>query len=260
MTKAKIEITDELLVAYVDDQLDEAQREIVSATLEHDPHLCRRAEEMQLARDLLREAFTLQPAATVPVRILEAEKRLAAACTQHRPRARRVIRVNPKYGFAAALVLCAAGTATYLAWQKGSEPARALATAVGRIDPGNPLHKLLESTPSAQVVNVTEEEAALRAILTFRATDGRICREFEIIARSGAATGIACREGGHWRAEVLLSSAAAPPSSEYYTPASGAEDAGIAAVADRLMHGDPLGAGEEAQVLNGWRTRAPEMP
>jgi hypothetical protein len=260
VTEAKIEITDELLVAYVDDQLDDAQRAMVSATLDRDPPLCRRAEEMRLARDLLREAFPLQPAATVPVRILEAEKRLAAACAQHLPRARRAVRVNLKYVVAAAVVLCAVGAATYLAWRAGGERAGALATAVGPIDPGNPLHGLLESTPSAQIVNVTEHDAALRAILTFRAKDGRICREFEIVARSGASTGVACRGDGHWRTEVLLSTAAAPPSSQYYTPAAGSEDAGIDAVVDRLIQGDPLSVEEEAQVLNSARIRAPEIP
>ena len=80
-------------------------------------------------------------------------------------------------------------------------------TALTRIGPDTPLHGVLESTPSAEVIKVPAEDAAMRAVLTFRAKDGRFCREFEILASSGGSTGIACREDGHWRAEVMLSAA-----------------------------------------------------
>ena len=57
MADAKLDITDELLVAYVDDELDEAQRAMVRSVLEINPALCRRADEMRLARDLCAKPF-----------------------------------------------------------------------------------------------------------------------------------------------------------------------------------------------------------
>jgi len=248
VVEAKLDITDELLVAYVDDELDAAQRAMVNATLERDAVLRCRGEEMRLSRDLLREAFPLQSPETVPVRLEAAAERLAAVCTRQPRRARHDFSLRPKYAVAAALVVCAVAGAAYVAWQP-VKPTPQRVTAVAQIDLGNPLHTLLESTPSAQVVEVPEEGAALRAVLTFRANDGRFCREFEIFASARASTGIACREKGQWRTEVQSSASATLASSNYYTPAAGSDDPAIAAVVDKLMQGEPLDVEEEAQVL-----------
>jgi hypothetical protein len=256
VAEAKLDITDELLVAYVDDELDAAQRDMVSSVLDSNPALLRRAAEMRLARDLLREAFPLRPDANVPAPIDAAASRLAEACARRAWRSPLTFRFRyrRKYAVAAAVVLCVTAAASYLVWRTGSEPARLPVTAMMRIGSDTALHGVLESARSAEVVNVPAEDAVLRAVLTFRAKDGRFCREFEILAGSGGSTGIACRDNGEWRAEVLLSAAAAPPNSTYYTPAAEPDEPAIAEVVERLRQGDPLGAEEEARVLaSGWR-------
>jgi hypothetical protein len=156
-------------------------------------------------------------------------------------------------------VLCVAASAGYVAWRSESGATSRQVTALLQIAPGTSLHGVLESTPSAEVVNVPAEDAAMRAVLTFQAKDGRFCREFEVLASSGGSTGIACREDGNWRAEVLLSASAGPPNSNYYTPAAASDEAAVAEVVERLMDGDPLSAQQEARVLaSGWR--APRTP
>jgi hypothetical protein len=254
---AKLEITDELLVAYVDDELDAAQRTMVRSVLDNDPGLCRRADDMRLARDLLREAFPLKPGASVPPSIDAAANRLAEACA-HRfsgPPQAVPFRNWRKYAIAAGVVLCVTVGASYLAWRAASAPTRQPVTSVMRVDPNTALHGVLESTPSAEVVNVPAEDAAVRAVLTFRSKDGRFCREFEILAGSGGSTGIACRDHGEWRAEVLVSTAAASSDGTSYTPAGQSDERAVAEVAERLIRGDPLSAQEEARVLaGGWRT------
>jgi hypothetical protein len=253
---AKLDITDELLVAYVDDELDTAQRAMVRSVLDNNPALCRRADEMRLARDLLREAFPLRPDASIPVSIDAAANRLAEACARQssRPRLAFLFQNRRKYAVAAGVVLCVAVAASYLARRVGSEPSRRPVTALTLIAPDTPLHGVLESSPSAEVINVPAEDAAMRAVLTFRTKDGRFCREFEILAGSGGSTGIACREHGEWRAEVLLSAAAAPSNSNYYTPAGQSDEPAVAEVVERLIQGDPLGTEEEARVLaSGWQ-------
>lgn len=257
MGEAKLDITDELLVAYVDDELDEAQRAMVQSVLDTSPALCRRAEEMRLSRDLLREAFPLQPKASVPPSLDAAATRLAEACAApSTPRAPSVpVQKSRKYAIAAAILLSVTAAAVYLAWRTGGWRAREPVTALMQIGPGTALNGVLESSPSAQVINVPAEGAAVRAVLTFRAKDGRYCREFEILAGSGGSTGIACRDEGEWRAEVLLSAAAAPTDSSYYAPAGGSDEPAVAEVAEHLMQGDPLNAQEEARLLaSGWRT------
>lgn len=257
MTGANLDITDELLVAYVDDELDEAQRAMVRSILETNPTLGRRADEMRLSRDLLREGFPLRSDAPVPAAIDAAASRLAEACAgpvSHRARASR-FQNGRKYAFAAALVLSVTAAAGYLVWRSGHGSAREPVAALLQIGPGTTLNEVLESAPSAEVTSVPAEGAAVRAVLTFQSKDGRFCREFEILAPAGGSTGIACRDDGVWRAEVLLSAEAAPVDSNFYTPAGGSDEPAVAEVAERLMQGDPLGAQEEAQLLaSGWRT------
>lgn len=255
MADASLDITDELLVAYVDDELDEAQRAMVRSVLDTNPALCRRADDMRLARDLLREGFPLHSEKSIPAPIEAAANRLADACVRRSSRRTSANSLQSwrKYAVAAGVV-CVTVSTSYLAWRIGSERTPQPVTALMRIDPETPLYRVLEYTPSAAVTNVPAENSAVRAVLTFRAKDGRFCREFEILARSGGSTGIACRERGEWRAEVLLSAAAAPPNSNYYTPAGSADEPAVAEVAERLIQGDPLGAQEEASLLtSGWR-------
>jgi hypothetical protein len=261
VVQAKLEITDELLVAYVDDELDADQRAMVGSVLATDPALCDRAEEMRLSRDLLREAFPLHPDAGIPTPIEQAANRLAGACARRtfRQRIPFLFQSWRKYAMVAGIVLCVAAPAGYLAWRGGSEANGRPVTALMQIGPDTPLHGVLESTPSGDVVDVPAEGAAIRAVLTFRAKDGRFCREFEILASSGGSTGIACRDQGEWRAEVILSAAAAPTNSNYYTPAGQSEDAAVAEVVRHLIEGDPLSAQQEAHVLAS-RWRAPDTP
>ena len=187
MADAKLDITDELLVAYVDDELDAAQRAMVRSVLDTSPALGRRAEELLLARDLLREGFPLRPDAITPPSIDAAANRLAEACARRSapPAAAPVFRNRWKYALAAGVVLCVTAASSYLAWRVGKEPTREPATALMGIGPDTPLHGVLESAPSAEVINVPAEDAAVRAVLTFRTKDGRFCREFEILAGFG---------------------------------------------------------------------------
>jgi hypothetical protein len=261
MAEAKLEITDELLVAYVDDELDASQRVMVSSLLTDNPALARRAEEMRLARDLLREAFPLNPDASIPPAIDVAANRLAEAHARRGSRRRATYRFKDwrKYSMVAGIVLCVAAPASYLAWRAGGESTGSSVIASMRIGPTTALHRVLESTPSANVINVPAEDAAMRAVLTFRAKDGRFCREFEVIASSGGSKGVACRDQGEWRAEVLVSAAVAPTSSTSYAPAGESDDAAIAEAVGRLIEGDPLSSQQEARVLgSGWR--APYTP
>lgn len=258
VAETNIDLTDELLVAYVDDELEPAEREMVSSVLASNQTLSHRAEEMRLARDLLREAFPLRPDASIPPAIEAAADRLAEACSRRASaQVESSFRWRWKYAIAAAVVLCLTASATYLAWRGGRESSRQPVTALMRISRDTPLHRVLESTPGAEAVNVLEEDAVVRAVLTFRAKDGRFCREFEILADSGAATGIACREHGEWRTEVLRSAAAAQIGGDRYRPAGESDEPAVAQVAEHLIQGDPLSAEEEARVLaSGWRTSA----
>jgi hypothetical protein len=261
--EAKLDLTDELLVAYVDDELDTTQRAMVSAVLDRNPALSRRADEMRLARDLLQEAFPLRPDAILPARIDTAADRLAAACARSPGRLRKSsgFRYRRSHAIAAGLLLCMLAGASYFVLRPASDQPRPMVTALTEIGPDNPLHGVLESTASAQLIKIPGEDAAVRAVLTFRARDGRFCREFETLSDSGSSTGIACRQEGHWRTEVLASGAASPAEGNSYTPAGGSDEAAVAEVFEGLAEGEPLSIEEESRAIaTGWRTTAPPAP
>jgi hypothetical protein len=263
VAEATLELTDELLVAFVDGELDATQCAMVRATLDGNPALCRRADEMRLARDLLREAFPFQPGAAVPAAIDAASKRLAVACARQPRDSRKPsgLRYRRNIAIAAGFLLCVLAAASYFIVRPAADQTRPMVTALTRIGPENPLHGVLESTASAELIKIPGEDAAVRAVLTFRAKDGRFCREFEILDDSGSSTGIACREDGHWRTEVLASGGVAAPTGNSYTPAGGSDEAAVAEVYESLIQGEPLGIEEEARLLaDGWRQSVSEDP
>lgn len=262
MAEATLELTDELLVAYVDDELDPDQRAMVKGVLESNPALSRRADEMRLARDLLSEGFPLEKDVRLPARVETAVKNLAAASAPHSSSRRIAFRVRHRWSraIAAGLLLCGVVGASYVIWRDASELTADKVTALTQIDPQNPLHDVLESRPSAVLIEVPKENAAMRAVLTFRAKDGRFCREFEILSDAGGSTGIACRENDHWRTEVLVKAAPASPNSNYYVPAGASDDSAVAEVFERLAQDEPLSATQEVHLLAGWRTTPAQHP
>ncbi len=135
---------------------------------------------------------------------------------------------------------------------------RADATA---IDAANPLHGLLNDTPSAQRVTLAADDT-FTPVLSFTAADGRYCREFELISEEAVAVGVACRDTEAWRLEVLLAaddrpaSGDGPASGQGYVQASGFNVAALDAVAASLGAGDALGPQAEAEAIAGeWRPR-----
>jgi hypothetical protein len=262
VAEAQLDLTDELLVAYVDDELDAPQRAMVRAVLDGNPALSRRAEEMRLSRDLLCEAFPLQPDADVPAAIDTASARLAAAWAREPSGStgQSGSSHRRKLAIAAGFLLCVLAAATYFIVRPAPDQARPMVTALTQISPDNPLHAVLESTASAELIKIPGEDAAVRAVLTFKAKDGRFCREFEMLDDSGGSTGIACRERGQWRTEVLASGGSAPASGNSYTPAGASDEAAVARVYEDLVQGEPLGIEEETRLLADWRLRNPRAP
>jgi hypothetical protein len=86
-----------------------------------------------------------------------------------------------------------------------------------------------------------------RVGLTFRNQSGTWCRSFS----DGGASGLACREGGHWQIRALLGPAEGQGSD--YRMAAG-QDPRLMDLVEDSMAGDPLGPDEERAVVAGnWR-------
>lgn len=108
----------------------------------------------------------------------------------------------------------------------------------------------MESLPSGQSATLVGGDA-LRPVLTFRAGDGRFCREF-----SGEKTGggIACRSGRLWTVEARSARGAATVDSGEIRTAAGSDPAALDAAMDRLGASDPLNAEKEILLISvGWK-------
>lgn len=100
----------------------------------------------------------------------------------------------------------------------------------------------------------TGEGGEARAIASFAAADGRLCRLFEAQGEATAHAGLACREREGWAVVALVES---PPMTEgasgFRTASSGLPGLVLNAAED-LRDGDPLDAdAERAAIKLGWR-------
>lgn len=106
----------------------------------------------------------------------------------------------------------------------------------------------METLPSGQVASL-DDGISVKPLLTFRAGDGRYCREFSL----GSGGGIACREsgGGKWRVEALDAAATSLGEAGEIELAAGADGSGLDAAYARLDASDPLGQTAEAALISG---------
>ena len=115
---------------------------------------------------------------------------------------------------------------------------------------------VLDGVGSGQSVELADGRM-LAAVLTFAASNGEWCREYAV---SDGTRGIACRRNGQWQSEVAIlgaGSAAESASVAGYTTAGTPEDAAIEEAYARLGAGTPLGAADEARVMDsGWTDQA----
>ena len=221
-------ITDPMLMAYADGELDEAGRKAVEAAAAADPSLAAALARHQDLRRSLAGAFNPVVMEPVPERLLQAVARAPRPVASH-PMARRVW-----MPLAACLVLGLAIGA--------SLPRPALIGA--DMSARGALAKALEH----QAVADGQAGAVVRIGLTYRERDGgRFCRTFQTRAMAG----LACRDGGGWRVRMAVPDEA-QPGAEFRTAA------GLPPVlmdqVQAAISGQPLDAmGEKAALAARWR-------
>lgn len=111
----------------------------------------------------------------------------------------------------------------------------------------------LDATPSGQIAAL-EDGTKLTPVLSFRAGDGRYCREFSLGSGAAGGTGVACRDDGGWQVEALDQGATELASSDEIQVAGGADASGLDAAYDRLAAGDPLtGEAELEMITSNWK-------
>jgi len=252
-------IPDELLAAYVDGELEGAERARVEQAIAQDAQLAQRVAQQRALRDRLRGAFDHVLREAVPQRLLQAAKLGAPSGPAQvidlaQVRAQRARRGNGarqvtvrRYAIAASLVV---GLVAGALIQHLSAPG-----ALTEIHDGSLLARgALARALNEQLASATSPSGAVRVGLTFRARSGNYCRTFAVSA-SHSLAGLACREQEQWQVLNLIG-AEGPGGGingqNLRMAASSLPPALLQAVNERIS-GEPLNAAAEAKARsNGW--------
>jgi hypothetical protein len=222
----RTELSDEMLMAYADGELDAANADRVDRALREDPAIAVRIAGFLRSRRLSRAALGPVPGPVPPV-LESAMRGLSTAAakpsgggTTARPELHRWLEwwrrsfLGLGAGLAGAVAL--AGLAGYL-----------LAPGHLSVPPANGLVALLElpETGSALSTVLTGETKSLgggrlRAIATYRLPDGAVCRDVVLDRNDEAAEAVACRSTSEqrWKLRVAVLTDAG---GDGYAPASG---------------------------------------
>jgi anti-sigma factor RsiW len=268
------EITDELLMAYADGELDSAEQRRVELYLAAEPAAVKRlAMFAKTGRDLgllfdqpMREAIperllqtVLGPSGSVAGGTMKsAASRLPDILTAL---IGTVLPTRAGWQPAFAVVaLVAVGAAA--GWSLNNSRDGAASSAIATLTDGalvanKAFASVLDAMPSGTEAKV--EKQTIKPLLSFQNVAGGYCRQYELSNTSGSRfSGVGCRaENGAWRIEVHTQVGNAPGNSPQpaIAPASGPLSPIVESVVDRMIKGDALGVSAERALIDSkWRS------
>lgn len=248
-------VSDELLMAYVDGELDAAQRAAVEHAIAADPQLAGRVRHHQALRRQVRGAFDPVLSEPVPDRLLAVLRKQPPSSAGDKVVAFRRRAPQPAMAEQRARWSWPQWSAMAASWVAGIVMAVVainltrdeLTTAHnGSLIARGALATALTSQPSGAAV------ASIRMQLSFKNRSGEYCRSF-VIQQQQALVGLACRQANDdWRVPML---AAANGEHGTYRQAGSELPAAVAQWIDTEREGEVLDANaEQAALRAGWRS------
>ena len=256
------EISDDLLMAYVDRELDQNTRDQVDAYFARNPAEVRRLLAFAITSRNLAKLFEQPMREPSPGRLINAIKSAPrATSTPLRSKRNTHLRQMAHYHrlpLAAAASVAAFAVLGGIAWRVSREFQISYQSLLVATD--TPVAKVLDSLGSGKTeeVALNGQQASIKVILSFSKITGGYCREYEIYGpNAGHSLNVACREpNGPWKIEVKAPAPLQNTPKTTVVPAGGNVSAQVEAVIDHLISGDPLSPEEEAQVIRlGWADR-----
>jgi hypothetical protein len=271
------EISDEVLMAYADNELAEDLRVRVETYLANDPDGRRRLATFTETREKLAVIFNQPMHEPIPEHLVNMVKTHAGGEESLGPTP-KLVRLNrfsgrddmaPRpWALAATLViLLAAGAGSIIYYRAATDDVSTfgLAAIPGKATfAGNELATALDTTASGgtAVRTIRGEDVSIKPDFTFVSHTSEYCRQYRISrGKMQGLIGVACREtDGAWRVEVQSPSMMRPQTHDgAITPAGKDGVASVDAAVDRLISGDVLGLEDEAQLIRGgWSRLRPQ--
>jgi anti-sigma factor RsiW len=266
-------ISDAELIAFLQGELPDAQLAAIEAALAADPALAARAEALMSypagldATALDPPALDL-PALDLPALDLHVRAAFDPVLAEPLPPALLAAASPAVIDLAAARAARqpAGPPAGWRRWGQGAALAASLAVGIligtGLPDTGSreapliiadadgtragpALAAALASTRSG--VDAAVPGGVMRPVISVRAGDGRLCRQFAVQQDASALAALACRQKDQWQIVVASSSTA---SRADFALAAGPGEAAIEAALAALQAGEPLDAEGEAKALS----------
>ena len=236
-------IDDDMLMAFVDGELDEISRARVERAAAEDPALQGRLEQQRRLRARLEAHYGPAAEEEVPERFRAMLETNVVTLDTARPRPARPL-WQTLTALAATLVLGLAVGRTMLAPAPAMGP---LAVEGGRVMARGELAEALDT----QLASAQPQAAATRIGVSFAGNDGRACRTFD----SEAAAGIACRGDGGWQVMMTAAGHGGQPT-DYRQAGSG--NLLVQQAAQEMMAGEPYDDAAERRARDsGWRSTTP---
>lgn len=234
--------TDEVLMAYADDELDAATRAEVEAAMASDPDIARRIAQHTALRSRVHSAFTQVLDEPVPARLLQVVRGEPAGDRKSNIlplRQRRVQRWTwPQWGAIAASLIVGVFAGRLALFRAGTGP---VVVRGGEIVASGVLADAL----SAQLVASQPNAAPVRIGVSFRSKSGQYCRTFTL-HQTATLAGLACHAAQGWQLSVLAGAQSPATGSGAYRQAASAMPPAVTAAVGDLISGEPLDARAEA--------------
>ena len=245
---SQLHLSDEILMAFADGELDEPVAAAVAKAMSEDPVIAKRVSDFQQSRRLTHSVFAhalthevppkLQAAVSAQIRAFEALNGQVTELAAHKQAGNQAGRRVPLWQMAmAASVGALAIAAGYFVGQHHGSGANSLLAQLE----ASPVRDALSRIASGQEVAVSN--GRMRVISTFRLANGSLCREFRMQASSGTADAIACRNG-QWNVTFATADAGHGAA---YTPSDGSDL--ISAYLQSVNAGEPLVDEAETKAL-----------
>jgi len=236
--------SDEVLMAYADDELDESTRIAVESAMAADPEIARRIAHHRALRKRLRSAFDPILDEPVPQELIDHARNTPAASAA--PKKAEVIPLAPRPASRRSLPQWAALAASLLigilagrfAFRSGG-PALIAAHDNHMLARG-----LLADALTSQLASQQQATLPVQIGVSFRSKSGEYCRTFS--TRTPAVAGLACHVADGWRLQVLSGMQEPQSTAGGYRQAASSMPAAVASAVGNEIAGEPLDASAEA--------------
>ncbi len=267
-------VTEEMIMAYADGELDAAGRAEVEAAMAADAEIARQVEAHRSLRASFAGAFGGVLDEPVPERLIAAASKSSAAAGPapdnivslenfRALKAAPAASARPRWtqwGAVAAVLVVGLFAGQFWLTRPSTQPTGQSAGAPLAVDPSGaiaargPLASALDDqlASNGQAGPGAGSDQAVKIGVSFRSTDHSYCRTFQLNQGKGLA-GVACREAKGWAVRMAMASAPQAVSAGYRTAGTETPTPVLEAV-QGMIAGDPLnGKGEAAAKAAGWR-------